>query len=787
MSKKFLLLLFLSCFFAASLSPSYAYSSPTEVYEEKRVAKIEIFQEYTPPQSSFDQKTILSKLKTKEGDPFSQTAFDSDLKTLAEEYDRIEPSIEVHNGEVYITIKVWPRPTIRTITWEGNKHFKTKKLRKELGIKPNSIFNRQTFNKAFNKVKEFYVKKGYFESQLQYVVTSDPKTNEVDLVIIVHEGRSGYIEDIIFNGFTSHEKSELLSMIYTKKYNFFTSWFLGGGIYNEDAIDQDKLAIVNFLQNEGYADAKVDFRILEAKKQGKIIIEINAEKGPIYHFGQVSFDGNTLFNDQEIENHFLIHPGDVYSPEKMRETAQLIKDFYGRKGYIEANVQYEPQLVHEEPLYNVHFHIDEGEEYKIGLIHVFGNTQTQSHVILRESLLVPGETFDSAKLKATQMRLENIGYFKSVNVYAVRTQDDQILGDNYRDVFIEVQETHTGNLSLFGGFSTADSIFGGLDLAETNFNFRGFSQIFSKGLSAIRGGGEYAHARFSVGEKQYSVSLSWLDPYLRDTLWRLGFDVNWTVSTLQSDDYQIRTTGGSVYASYPLNNLWTFGTKYRIRNSTHKIEDHELTHQESRELGHTGLLSGIGVSLGFDSTDSALKPHNGFRSFLESEFVGLGGDFAFLRLGYINAYYTPLWKRGIMKYRFEFRFIEPLWKTRSPESIPVSERFFLGGENSVRGYRAFDLGPHFKDGAPKGGISSSLFSVEYLHELLSFLDGFVFIDAGSVSLKRFDFGTYKLSYGVGARVEVLNRVPIIIGMGFPVNPSGKSQVRRFFFSMGGQF
>jgi outer membrane protein insertion porin family len=751
------------------------------------VAKIEIFQEYTPPHSSFDQKTILSKLKTKEGDPFSQTTFDSDLKTLAEEYDRIEPSIEIHNGEVYITIKIWLRPSIRTITWEGNSHFKTKKLQKELGIKPNAIFNRQTFNKAFNKVKEFYVKKGYFESQLQYVVTPDPKTNEVDILIIVHEGRSGYIDEITFNGFTKEEKSELLAMIYTKRYHFFTSWFTGSGVYNEDAIDQDKLTIVNFLQNKGYADAKVDIKILEAKKQGKIAVEINAEKGQIYHFGQVSFEGNTLFSDKEIESRFLIHPGEIYSPDKMRETAQAIKDLYGRKGYIEANVQYEPQLIHDEPLYNVHFRIEEGEEYKIGLIHVFGNSQTQTRVILRESLLVPGETFDSAKLKATQMRLENIGYFKSVNVYAVRTQDDQILGDNYRDVFIEVQETHTGNLSLFSGYSTADSVFGGLDLAETNFNFRGLSQVFSKGIKAIRGGGEYAHARFSIGQKQHSYSLSWLDPYLRDTYWRLGFDINHTVSTLQSNDYEIRTTGGSVYASYPLNPLWTFGTKYRVRNSSYTIEDHDLTRQEARELGHRGMISGLGASIGFDSTDSALKPHRGFRSFLETEFVGLGGNASFLRLGYINAYYTPLWKHGIMKYRFEFRFIEPMWKTPSPESIPVSERFFLGGENSVRGYRAFDLGPHFGDGAPKGGISSSLFSVEYLHEIFSFLDGFVFVDAGSVSLKRFNLGNYKLSYGVGARIEVLNRIPVVIGVGFPVNPSGRSQVQRFFFSMGGQF
>lgn len=138
-----------------------------------------------------------------------------------------------------------------------------------------------------------------------------------------------------------------------------------------------------------------------------------------------------------------------------------MKDLYGQKGYIDASVQHETLLKESEPVFDVDFYIDEGGQYKVGLVHIFGNTSTHNNVILRESLLVPGETFDSRKLKATQKRLEAIGYFKSVNVYAVRTADDVDLGENYRDVYIEVEETTTGNVSLFMGFSSTDSVFGG--------------------------------------------------------------------------------------------------------------------------------------------------------------------------------------------------------------------------------------------------------------------------------------------------------------------------------------
>ena len=787
MSKRFLL--WLSCALLATSLMERAhctYLGTSESYDDQQVGKIDVVAENLPANASFDQKNALNRLKTKVGDPFSQTVFDADLKTLAEEYDRVEPIIEVHNGEVYITLKVWPRPHIRSIKWNGNAHLKTKALQKELGIKPHSVFNRQTFNKSFNKVKEYYVKKGYFEAQLQYSVSPDPKTNEVDVAIEVKEGRSGKIDNIIFKGFSSSEKSELLGMIYTKKYNLFTSWLSGSGTYNEEALEQDKLTIINFLQNKGFADARVDIRVLESKSKGKIILDITAERGQIFHFGRITFKGNSLFSNQEVDSRFLVHPEESYSPEKLRLTAQAIKDMYGRKGYIDCDVQYETKLVESAPIYNVSFTINEGQQYKIGMIRVIGNIQTQAHVILRESLLVPGETFDSAKLKATQMRLENIGYFRSVNVYAVRTQDDQALGDSYRDVFIEVEETTTGNVSLFFGFSTADDLFGGLDLAESNFNYKGIPRVFKDGLSALRGGGEYAHARATIGAKQRTYSISWLTPYFRDTLWRVGFDVTKSHSTLISKDYDIDTLGSTLYASYPLNNYWTFGSKYRIRNSQTHIS-HKLDRKDREEVDASGLISAAGASISFDSTDSVVKPHNGFRSLLESEFAGIGGDFTFLRFGYINTYYSQLWRRGIMKYRWEMRFIEPLGDTHSMDDIPLSERFFLGGENSVRGYRQFDLGRHFRHGDPTGGISSNLASIEYLQEIFSFLDAFLFADAGNVSSKRFRVGHFNYSYGFGARIELINRVPVTVGMGFPINPDNHNQVRRFFFSMGGQF
>src|SRR5580700_9298387 len=234
MNRRILAYLSLIACSCSHLTPLVATTYPSiEAFEDKPVANIDIAAENLPADASFDPKTVISRLKTKVGDPFSQMTFDDDLKALSDEYDRVEPHIRVQNGEVYILIKVWPRPSIRTIQYRGNTHIKTRTLQKELGIKPRAVFNRVAFNKAFNKVKEYYIKKGYFESQLQYSVTSDSKTNEVDIMIEIREGRSGKIDHIVFKGFTKRERSEILGMVYTKKYNLFTSWLTGAGIYNE--------------------------------------------------------------------------------------------------------------------------------------------------------------------------------------------------------------------------------------------------------------------------------------------------------------------------------------------------------------------------------------------------------------------------------------------------------------------------------------------------------------------------------------------------------------------------
>jgi len=789
---------------------NFGFSATIESFDQKTVAKIRVSVETTPPGHTVDTEVITESLSTKIGDPFSQMAFDRDLKSLSEKYERVDPTVTVRDGEVYISLKLWEKPYIRKIKWMGNKRISTKKLASELDIKQHSIFNRDEFNKAFNKVKEYYIKKGFFEAQLGYRIIPIPRTNEVTIDIEVKEGRSARIKEIEFEGFSSDEESDVLHMINTKKYNIFTSWLTGNGIYHQDALEHDKLTIVNYLQNEGYADAHVSITLRESITDSRIIIMIKAEKGKVFHFGTMTFTGNVLFSETQIEEKIGLHPGDIYSPERIRSGVEQIKSLYGQKGHIETTVHYELRLSPEKPEYNVHFTIEESEQFKIGVIRILGNTTTNSSVILNESLLVPGEIFDDRKLKATQQRLETIGYFKSVNVYAVRNSDDYALGPEYRDVVIEVEETLTGSLSMFFGFSSTDSIFGGLDMTENNFDAAGLLKWWRDGASSFRGGGQYAQAQLSVGRKLSSVKISWLTPYLNDTLWRFGFDATYSINKTQSKDFRADTFGGTLYASHPITNYWNYGMGYRFDNTIVDVKS-SATAEAKEQHQNSGIVTGYSMYLPYDSTDNPMKPHRGIRSTIEGEIAvtrrhaSTDKVFPFLKFSYVNSLYYPIWKKGTMKFRGDLRALQTLGKGE-PLQLPTNERFYLGGEATVRGYKPAIIGPTYnelelesttnpternkikeKRRDATGGATSALISAEYNQYIIQPLDAFVFFDAGAISLNEYDVGTFRMSYGTGVRINIAGRMPMTFGIGFPINPASHKDKQKFFFAMGGQF
>lgn len=776
--------MFFRFFLAFSLLFAAAVSAESSRYESLRVAEIKILPQNLPSELSFEETAVISRMRTRVGDTFSQAEFDQDLKNLICDYDQVEPAVQVIRGEIYITLRIWIKPSIRQVCFSGNERIRTSKLKKVLELSAGDTFERGDFIEAFNRIKALYIKKGYFEAELCYEVCPTDIPGQVDLVIEIEEGRAGRIEAIEFCGVTPKEESDLCSIIWTKRHNFFLSWMTGRGAYHHDMVERDRMVILDYFQNHGYADAFVSIEACENPETGNMVVCVSVERGEIYHFGAITMDGNCLFSSADLWGDYQFYRGACFSPDAIRDTILNIQDRYGACGYIDCVVDVEMILDSGCPIYDIHVTIDEGECYQVGLVKVFGNRCTQPRVILHESLLCPGERFDTRKLKGTESRLFNTGYFKSVNVYPVSPAESHFGDSAYRDVYIEVEETETGSVGLFFGFSSLERLFGGVEISERNFNAAGLLSLFSRGPTSLKGGGEYAHLKLDFGDRHTTYLFQWTKPYFLDTPWIVGFDVERSDNRAISRGYEIKNFGGHVNATYAWNDFVKCTLGYRAKHTRVSLESGSSP-LLTQEAGISGLISAFNATAFYDSTDSPRKPTSGFRSRFQAEVAGAGGNFQFLKLAYLNSYYYPFTSRGTLKLRADLQFINTFSSTK-PTTLPLGERLYLGGETTIRGYRPFIVGPKFGPNEPRGGVSSYLLSEELQFRLFPGVDGFVFCDGGMVSLKEFNFGKPVASVGYGLRVELMRNMPFTVGLGYPIHPSAR-QKQNFFFSMGGNF
>ncbi|MCP5469818.1 MAG: outer membrane protein assembly factor BamA [Chlamydiales bacterium] len=765
-------------------------------YETLRVGRIDIIPENIEPGVSFNARQVRTRMVTKAGNFFSQQDFDDDLKMLAEEYDRVDPSLTFSGGQLNITLRIWFKPRIRHIIFCGNENVKSSKLMKKLDIDEGSLFEREEFVESFNELKTFYVKKGYFESELDYDIIPVEGCSEVDIRITVHEGTAGKIREIRFCGMSPCEERALSEILVTKKHFFLLSWLPGPrGCYHPDMIEHDRLQVLDYFQNEGYADAVVELCVEECSGGG-IILVISIDKGQCYRVGHMNMCGNELFSKEVIWSKFTFGRGSPYSPSKVRETVQNITDLYGACGYVDASVELQVALRPDCPIYDVQLCIEEGERYHVGLVKVFGNSCTQSHVILHETLLTPGEVFNARKLKGTEQRLQNTGYFKNVNVYALQSEvyEYTASGQRYRDVFIEVDEADTGSIGLSLGFSSLEQLTGGFEISEQNFNILGLGRVPSYGPGALRGAGEYAHAKINVGDKTTSYLFQWTKPHFMHSPWIVGFDLEKNDNRIYSTGYEIKTYGGSVHATYILNDYLKTDLFYKAKHTRTAVGKTSSVALEIGQGENHGFLSSAGILFIYDSTDHPRRPTRGFRSSFLYELYGLGGNYEMMKFCYYNSKYFPIMRDTVFKMRADFQFMHK-YGGMPTERVPMSERFFLGGETTVRGYQPFIIGPLFDDFQPRGGLSSALFSEEIQYTLCKcpFIDLFAFVDGGSVALEEFTIKNLAASVGFGTRMEVMKNTPMMFGVGWPihsveeVNGQPFDMAKRFFFAMGGYF
>ena len=494
-------------------------------------------------------------------------------------------------------------------------------------------------------------------------------------------------------------------------------------------------------------------------------------ENPVYQKTEV--EGNTVLNKQRVASFFDLEQGKIANLKNINKCVQKLEEEYRSNGYILARVT----DVHMEKDGTLKVAVNEGvvEGFKVK-----GNVKTKDYVVTREMKLKKGEPFNAKAARRSMQRVYNLGYFEDVNIKLNPGREP-----NGVEVEISVVEMNTGTFGIGAGYSNADGFVGMVSIGDKNF----------------RGIGDKINLRWEFGgEDNKNYDFSYTRPWLDDK--ETSATINLYDITNEYADYNIdgdeiarydkkrrgqeitfsRRTHNEFVSNYitiknrddiykgPADGYEDDVNQYyeeEFKQSPHFKKEWMPQTPEERRKENFGVTRSITFGRVYDSRDNVYDPHEGKRIGYSVEWAGgMGGDFDFTK-------WTADW-------RYYFRAGgESVWALNlgagyASGDMPLSQRFTMGGSDTLRGYED----DQFR------GNSMLKATLEYRFPIVKKVQGVLFTDNGYAWDKRhedeFDMGLLKNSYGVGLRINSpLGPVKLDYGYG---EDGGK-----FHFSFGGQF
>ncbi|MFA5038196.1 MAG: outer membrane protein assembly factor BamA [Candidatus Omnitrophota bacterium] len=716
--------------------------------------------------------TIMAKLKTRVGQAYhSQTARD-DIKRLYETgfFSDISLDLTPQEDGVKVVFKVEERPIIQEISVEGNKSFRKDVLLRKLKSKTGQYLNLAVLKDDLSLLKKEYEKRGQPEVQIAHSIDIDPKTNKAKVKIAIQEGKKITIRRIYVDGNLHFSDRTIRSLIKTKR-----KWLFNAGFFKEEEFNDDLERIKDFYQKHGYLDTTVDYRI-DYDAKGFLYIRLKIEEGKSYTVGSVSFRGNGKFDDAELLSQIKAAPaGGTFTYDALRQDVANIQGFYFGKGYIYAQIQEAASLDADSGTVAISYAIVENDIVFVDRIDIRGNLKTKDKVIRRELRIKPGERFDGDKLKRSKERLYNLGFFEEVNY----DTEPGTKPDN-RNLVVDVKEAKTGSFSFGGGYSSIDQFVGFVEIEQKNFDWRNWK--------TFTGGGQALKLRAELGSVRENFELSFTEPWWFDRPISFGFDLYKRVHDKNADvgyGYLEKRTGGDLRLGKEFNEFIKGGVIYRLEEVDISDVSDSATQDLKDEEGKN-LISSLEFTLTRDTTDNVFNPSRGLVLSGSYEVAGgpVGGDKKFNKVFGLASQYFPIFGKNVLQLQARGGVVTPFG---GQEKVPIYERFYAGGANTIRGYEERSVGPADPVTAdPLGGEALFVFNIEYTVPLLDFVKGAVFIDTGNVWEKASDFGRGGFKTGVGFGVRIKTPIgPLKLDYGIPLNkqPGKANKEGRFHFSM----
>lgn len=614
-----------------------------------------------------DPNTILSYMSLQPGDKFDIEKLNQSIKRLYA--TGLFKEVDVNRYGDVLEIEVEENPVINEIAFEGNNRLEDEILANEISLRERMVFTKSRVQNDTNRLEQVYRANGRYGVKIEPKVIERPQ-NRVDLVFEVDEGAKTEIRNISFIGNKNFSDGTLRSAIVTKE----SAWYRflsGGDTYDPDRLTYDRELLRQFYLENGFADFRVISAVAElAPDQDEFFITFTLEEGPEYEVSGYTLNSNIPnLSVERLREDITIEAGDTYDASKVDRTVQLLTDKAGTLGYAFVDVQSDIQRNTTNNTIAVAFTINPGPKVYVERINIEGNSRTLDHVIRREFRLVEGDAFNTDKLKRSKQRINNLGYFETVEVNTRQgSSPDKVIID------VEVAEKSTGEISFGAGFSTTESLLGDIRLRERNFLGRG--QDLRLGFT------------FSGSRQEYDISFT--EPYFLGRDLRAGFDIFRTSRELNDNSsFDEERTGTVLRIGYAVNEHLRNDFNYSFKKVNITDVDADASRFIRDQEGLT-TTSSVGFDITYDKLDSRIEPSNGYLLKYGNDLAGLGGDSKFLRTEVSAAYYTPVFdeEEWILSLKAKTGYVAGY----AGRDVKISERYFIGG-NDFRGFEYGGIGP----------------------------------------------------------------------------------------------
>ncbi len=769
-----------------------------------------------------EEDGIRLHVKNRPGDSFDSALVEQDVKAIYRMgfFDDVTADL---SPEGVLTYTVKEKPYVKEVKIQGNSQVARDKIETALGVTARTVLDRSKVSEGVDKVRKLYGEQGYVNAAIDYSVSVE-SNNQATVIVDINEGKRLLIKKVSFEGNRAFSESELKGLIATKEEWLF-SFITNRGVLDRDILTNDMAILSNHYYDNGYIDHKIDEPVILKAKDGLQIV-FRITEGEQYRVGKVEIGGDLIQDGRELLKRVKITPGQIFRGSRLREDMTTLTDIYNNKGFAFVQVDPVTKVNPAEKNVDIQLLIAKGPPVYFNRVLVAGNTKTRDNVVRRALFTTEQELYSGTKITQSKNALQRSGYFEDVNVTTKKTDQPDTV-----DVLVDVKEGPTGNFTVGAGYSSGDGFLFNTSIAEKN----------------LMGRGQGVNGAFTLGSKRQDFTVGFTDPYFRDTNVALGADGFNTRRDFT--DFTEKKLGFDVRTSYPLKDLnvpffgppkvdLSKGSDELASNEPITMWDYlrggmayELTHEDIGSIDSsapldiqqqkgTSLTSSMTPSLSYDSTDHFFAPTEGTKSNFSVKFAGLGGDTRFIKSDLSARWYYPLLKDpnwggayvlglgGSMGYGFGF----------GQKDLPLFERYFIGGINSVRGFSDRSIGPRVSDscigtsGSNKpvpaagcdslntsdetftktsgdviGGNKAAVFNTEFLFPIAEQygLRGVAFFDMGDAFTNGFSFSDVRRSVGVGAR-WMSPFGPLRVELGFPINKKPGDETSVLGFSIGNQ-